>query len=360
MGTRVRAPCFDLGRCGKEPGHKGCDLRSISICVPLRDEASHLPGLFAAFDALDRDPNDLVRFCLVLDGCTDDSLRLARDYAAHAPREVLIDRAPPSPANAGRARHRAMMLGVRALAGGDGLLLTTDADSRPTPRWLATMAHALDRVDVVAGRIVRNVTRPNPVQDRVEAYSDALFALRRRLDPVPWEAATTHHFAGGANIGIRADAYHAVGGFPSIASGEDARLIDDAGRLGLRVSRDASCIVHTSDRREGRAPGGLAAALHDTDRGDAASVRVAHPQDAAWQYRMHATARAAFADERWDVAADALGLSGDHVRGVARDCPNAEAFAMRIVPTPPGGMREVALPVAESVLADLVDRQLAA
>ena len=90
------------------------------------------------------------------------------------------------------------------------------------------------------------------------------------------------------------------------------------------------------------------------------TVRVAHPEDAAWQYRMHAVARAAFERARPEAVASALGLTPDHVRGVARDCLNAEAFAMRVVPEPPGGMRGVGLPVAERALAALAGARRAA
>jgi hypothetical protein len=213
---------------------------------------------------------------------------------------------------------------------------------------------------VVTGRITRAGERPCPLQDRVEAYYDRLFALRRRLDPVPWEAPVTHHHSGGANLGIRLGAYRAVGGFVALASGEDARLVDDAARAGLRVRRDAACVVHTSDRRVGRASGGLSLALRHLDGIDAARVSVAHPADAAWQYRHQAAARAAFAAGQPQGIARALGLAEDHVAGVAADCPNGEAFAMRIVPVPPGGVRTVALPVAEAELAALEVERVAA
>ena len=333
----------------------------ISVCIPLRNEEAELPGLFVALDRLERGSCDRLRICLVLDGCTDASERLARTYQARRPTDVCIEEVAPSVANAGNARRRAMKLGLAALKGHDGLLLTTDADSRPSPQWLTAMATALSEADVVTGRIIRAQSRPNRVQDRIETYYDALFALRRRIDPVPWEAATTHHYAGGANIGIRAGSYRALGGFRPLSSGEDARLVDDAARLGLRVRRDAACVVHTSDRREGRAPGGLAAALRLGDaEPDGATMRVAHPQDAMWQYRMHAAARAAHARGNLDPLASALGLTIDHVLGVARDCLNGEAFALRIVPVPPGGMRSVALSVAEAELVALAGERLAA
>jgi cellulose synthase/poly-beta-1,6-N-acetylglucosamine synthase-like glycosyltransferase len=162
-----------------------------------------------------------------------------------------------------------MQLGLCRLTHPDSLLLTTDADSTPHADWLSVMTAGLAKADVVAGKIVRRCERPSHLQDRIEAYYDALFAWRRRIDPVSWEATATHHCTGGANLGIRADAYRTMGGFLPLASGEDARLLDDASRAGLRVRRDAASVVYTSDRRTGRAVAGLALALRQMDTADA-------------------------------------------------------------------------------------------
>lgn len=332
----------------------------IVICIPARDEARELPRLFAALEALAPATIVPVQVCLMLDGCTDASAALATAYRARSRHPVHIQEdADPTP-SAGRARGRAMAMGLAVAAGRGALLLTTDADSRPAPDWLVAMAAGLAKADVVAGRIVRSGEQPNLLQDRLERYYDALLALRRRLDPVPWEADVTHHHVGGANLGIGADAYRALGGFLPLTHGEDARLVDDAARAGLRVRRDAACVVRTSDRRQGRAPHGLAQALRHLDGAAATAIRVTHPADAAWQYRMQALARDAFGADRLDRVAAAVGLTHDHVRGVARDCPNAEAFAMRIVPAAPGGMRQVGLPAAEAALALLAARRRAA
>lgn len=312
---------------------------------------AELPNLFAAIERLAHDAGDEVHVCLLLDGCVDGSAALAASFAADTRLAVRIEDAPRGAANAGLARRRAMALGLEA-TGGEGLLLTTDADTVPAPDWLLRMKTGLAEAEIVAGRIVRAGAR-HALQDRIEGYYDALFALRRRIDPVPWEAPVTHHCVGGANLGVRADAYDALGGFAPLPSGEDARFVDDGARAGLRVRRDAACLVATSARRDGRAGGGLAASLRHLDGAEAAGVPVAHPADAAWQYRMHALARAAHAGDRLDRIAGAIGLTADHALGVARDCANAEAFAMRLVPEPPGGMRTVPLPVAERELARL-------
>ncbi len=324
----------------------------IAVCVPVRNEAACLPALL---DALDRQqaPGGAFTACFFFDGCADGSADLVR-ARAEAPRfAVRLAEGGGGAPNAGRARAAALAMGLAALGGTDGILLTTDADGMPADDWIARSRAALDVADVVAGRIARQPYPPSPVQDRLEAYYDRLHAFRRQLDPVPWEAPATHHYTGGANLGFRASAYRALGGFLPLPAGEDARIVDDAGRLGLRVRRDAASVVHTSPRRQGRAAGGLADMLRQLDIGDA-PPRVGHPADAAWQYRAQARARLAYADGRPGGVAGLLGLTPDHCIGVARDCGNAEAFAMRIVPAPPGGGRQLGLDAAEAVLAELL------
>ena len=132
-------------------------------------------------------------------------------------------------------------------------------------------------------------------------------------------------------------------------------LLDEASRAGFRVRREPDMIVRTSSRRQGRALGGFAAALAELDR--AGLPHVAHPAAVAWQYRAQACARAAFCDMN-DVSArdrlgTLLGLSGDHILGVARDCRNAEAFAMRVVPAAREGTRLISLTEAEEALGRL-------
>lgn len=328
-------------------------LASIAICIPARNEASSLPALFAAFDRLHRQSVNL-QICLLLDSCHDASVRVADSYAARG-LPVITDHIVQAEPNAGRARHAAMLLGVAALDG-PGLLLSTDADSVPDADWLQAMIAGCQAADIVAGRVVRTITRPHPVQDRIEAYYETLHALRRAIDPVAWEATETHHHASSANLGMSVDTYRRLGGFLPMSNGEDGRLLDDAARAGLRVRRDAASVVYTSDRRVGRVPHGFAGSLRTLDRGDE-SVEVAHPHDAIWQYRRHADARVAFATGDFSTLAVAIGLTDDHVRGVARDCANAEAFAMCVVPTPPSGMRRIPLALAEAEVSTLCASQ---
>lgn len=338
---------------------KGCEPIQVAICIPARNEAEELPGLFAALDGLTiPDATDVV-ICLALDGCTDTSFDLAEAYRMRSRYCVMLDEMPATSSNAGRARHASVVLGLGCLTSSDGILLTTDADSAPACDWVARMVQALEHADVVAGRIIQR-GQAAALQARVEAYYDMLFSMRRMLDPVPWEAPLPHHQTGGANLGMRSSSYTIAGGFRPLVHGEDATFIDDASRAGLRVRRDAACVVSTSNRRLGRVAGGMASTLRMLDRSAASDIEVSHPADMAWQYDMQAKARLAYETDRLDMIAAALGLTTDHALGVARDCPNGEAFAMRIVPEPPGGMRTIPLLQAEAQLDLLMAARQAA
>ncbi|MCP3735756.1 glycosyl transferase family 2 [Sphingomonas sp. RP10(2022)] len=327
----------------------------VIVCIPARDEAAALPALFAALSALAAD-EPAMAVCLYLDGDDGGSAEWLRRNAALHPfaLDVAVGDAAGEP-NAGAARRAAMAMGLDRLGTRDGLLFTTDADSQPRRGWIAAGRAALASADVAAGRIVRRAATADPEQARIERYYDRLHAYRRLVDPVPWEARDTHHFSGGANIAIRAAAYRAIGGFRPLPFAEDATLLDDAARAGLRVRRDGAMLVETSSRRHGRAVQGLASALRALDDGQA--PRMSHPDGAAWQWAAQAAARHAFATIDDSAVrlrlAERLGLTGDHILGVARDCANAEAFAMRIVPAASLPTDGVSLAEAEEALARL-------
>lgn len=328
----------------------------VAICVPVKNERTLLPHLLDALAVQVVPPGFEVAACFYFDGCTDDSVRVVRDHALPWPVRIAEGGGNRS-ANAGRARRRAMAIGVDLAA---SALLSTDADSVPASDWLAATCHALAEADIVAGRIVRQGAASLPAQCLIEDYYDRLYALRRRIDPVAWEAPATHHYTSGASLGFRADAYAATGGFEACAAGEDARIVDVARRLGLRVRHDAAVRVETSSRRVGRAVDGLADHLRAIDVAGSAIARTLHPELAAWKYHAHALARAEFATATDPAAAArlaaALDIGADAVRDLARCAANAEAFATCIVPDPPGDQEFVAIDVARQALA-AIERQ---
>lgn len=323
-----------------------------------------LPALMDALSALVYEGSPPT-VCIYLDSCDDGSRATLRGIERNYPLSLFVcESHAASKPNAGSARRAALAMAIDLLAGRDGLLFTTDADSVPRSNWLQAGREALSQADIVAGRIIRAEGGHDAMQSRVERYYDGLYRYRRFLDPVSWESDDCHHFGGGANLAVRASAYRAIGGFKVLPVGEDATLLDDAARAGFRVRRDSAMSVVTSSRRDGRTEGGLAGCLRRFDAGS--QPLVGDPRAGAWQWRHQALARSAFnaidVDAVRSYLADRIGLTADHVLGVARDCPNAEAFAMCVVPISPVFADDLPLTDAERILDALiaVERGMAA
>ena len=77
----------------------------------------------------------------------------------------------------------------------------------------------------------------------------------------------------GANLGIRASAYRAAGGFQPLPTAEDHALIAAATAAGCRVLRAADVTVETSARRQARAPRGFSHVLRALSRPPPAGAR---------------------------------------------------------------------------------------
>jgi hypothetical protein len=73
-----------------------------------------------------------------------------------------------------------------------------------------------------------------------------------------WRARRTVGEVHGANLGIRADRYLAVGGFAPLAEHEDVDLVARCVAAGVAPLATDSCDVTTSGRQVGRTPGGYA------------------------------------------------------------------------------------------------------
>jgi hypothetical protein len=97
--------------------------------------------------------------------------------------------------------------------------------------------------------------------------ADGLSAIRRRLWRDRHHLGDGHPHVHGANFGIRADAYRALGGWAPLASGEDVALARRArAAADLTTVSTGAIPVLTSSRLSGRAPHGFAAYLQDLVR----------------------------------------------------------------------------------------------
>ena len=235
-------------------------LASI-VVIPARDEEDQIAGCLAALGA-QTVPRDAFEVIVVLDGCSDQTGRVAERAATELSIRLSLLEGPG--AGAGAARRRGMDAAAeRLIARGhdDGLVACTDADTRPAPDWLARqLAHVRDGARAIAGMIELAPAEARRLAPEVLRRRDRDAARRldriRRTDP----GARHHHFAG-ASIGVTAGVYRAVGGLEPLVALEDAAFAERLERAGIPILRTDDVRVRTSARASGRAARGLSVDL---------------------------------------------------------------------------------------------------
>ena len=243
--------------------------RHVAIAVPARNEAARLPRLLTALGVAATLSPVPVTVLLLINNSDDGSARLARDVLHPALRIRTVEtRFARSEACAGHARRVAMGLAARP----GGLLMTTDADAVPGPRFIAAALRAVaGGADLVCGRISTRVPRvlATPSGARITAAEAAYAALvhetRHRIDQMagrlPPGDRRPHYVESGAALAIRADAFRAIGGLPPRRHGEDRALVHHAAHSGLAVRYCDMMHARVSGRLRGRAEGGMAECL---------------------------------------------------------------------------------------------------
>lgn len=238
------------------------------VCVPARDEVHRIGRLLAALAA--QDHLGAIPVVIALNNTTD-----ASRYVIEAVGRRHVDRLdihldehvfPEDLAHAGSARRRAMDLGFRRL-GGTGVLLTTDADARPPPNWVAANLKAIAAgADIVGGALALDEDEPaaSAIIDRwalLARYWAIVRTIEDEIDPKPWDPQPRHGDHTGASLAVTAKAYRAVGGVPVVPLGEDVALVNAVVAMGGRLAHPIDVQVKVSPRLVGRAAGGMAEAM---------------------------------------------------------------------------------------------------
>lgn len=259
----------------RTPSSPDPHIEAVAVVVPARDEQEHIgPCLRSVRQALDRLPARITTaVTIVLDRCSDHTPDRVADLLhgwpqAHAIRVAAVggSRAGsaqgPGPAHivAGAGVGAVRDLGVRhALARladhhpGRTWLLSTDADTTVAPDWaLAHLQQAAAGACGVAGLAdLADHPRMSPHAQR-----------RYRTIITDGLDGDQHRHVYAANLGVRADAYTAVGGFPDNDAGEEHGLWRRLRDRGYPLTAPTTIRVRTSARIHGRATGGLADLLH--------------------------------------------------------------------------------------------------
>lgn len=270
----------------------GPDLRrippyAVAVAVPACNEAASIKACLQALDvAAANAVGSTVVVVVLVNNSKDATLEIARSYRPFAIRLSVVDVAlPPRRAHAGGARRAALERAAAQLPV-DGIMMTTDADSRVDPHWIAAnLCEIAAGADAVAGVVAfddaaRATLPPLPLR-ALEWQLAALQArLTSQLDPRPHDPWPNHIWAWGASLALTVSAYRRVGGLPPVPLAEDRALAEAIERADLRLRRSHAPVVFTSPRLAGRAPGGFADLLHNY------SVAAATPCDAALEPTM--------------------------------------------------------------------------
>ncbi|MEZ0604191.1 glycosyltransferase family 2 protein [Paraburkholderia sp. IW21] len=224
----------------------------LAVVIPAHNEAHFIGPCIRSVILASRHPEldgEEVRIFVVMDSCTDETGLIAAALGA----QVLS----VEMRNVGVARATGAQT---ALAQGARWLAFSDADTTVAADWLVQQLQC--GADAVCGVIsIENWTGHGAAvrQDFISTYRDR----------------EGHRHVHGANLGVSAEAYQAVGGFRPLPSNEDVALVEALIAANASVAWSAAARVVTSARLDSRAPQGFGAALR------AVSLRLAAPDGTA-------------------------------------------------------------------------------
>jgi mycofactocin system glycosyltransferase len=212
---------LDGGLLHPRPAGTRYTARDVTVVVPARDAAAHLPDLLASLAGC--------TVVVVDDGSVDDTARIATGLGA----TVVGNPVARGPA---AARNRG------AGAATTPLVAFVDADCRPGPGWLDTLVRHFDdpAVGAVAPRIVA-MAHDGSLLGRYEA---ARSVLDRGPDETRVGPDAALRLVPTAALVVRASALDAVGGLADdLRFGEDQDLVYRLAAAGWRLRYDPGAEV---------------------------------------------------------------------------------------------------------------------
>ena len=233
---------------------------AVGVIVPAQNEQATIErcvtSIIAAHEACGR----LAELWIVVaaDSCDDETVvRARRAVGTHGQVVECLVRSPGSARRLGAA---AAMAHFEHVDTQRIWLANTDADTHVPGNWLRRHLDLAEEGAVGVAGIVE-------LDDAQELRADVIRLYRETYE---LRADGTHDHVHGANLGVRGDAYLAVGGWSTLALAEDHCLWRRLLLGGWRLRSCVNSVVVTSARLHGRAIGGFADTLRqrlETDHG---------------------------------------------------------------------------------------------
>lgn len=231
--------------------------RHVIVAVPALNEAMTIETCLASIEAAALQVRVPVTVSLAADSCTDDTADRARAAPLQKTRLVVIE---GTWGRAGAARAAAVAHALGRFPRPDPIwIANTDADCLVPTSWLVRQLALRESVAAAAGTVALDPTTPPRLL--------SAFRHTYRTD------GDRHQHVHGANLGVSADAYLAVGGWcPTTVVGEDHGLWNAIRGGGFVVAQTTALTVTTSARTVGRVEGGFATDLSLLDHPCAADA----------------------------------------------------------------------------------------
>lgn len=190
---------------------------AISIVIPARNEAAHLPALLAGLEA-QLPPPPASEVIVVDNGSTDDTALLAEAGGARVLREPAGTVAALRNRGATEARGR--------------VLAFLDADMRVTPAWGARLPEVVARLEAEPNLITGSRAGIDPPGSWIE---------RSWFEPL---ARAESRYMNSGHLIMSAELFRTLGGFSTgLETGEDADLGARAVAAGARIEGDPHLAV---------------------------------------------------------------------------------------------------------------------
>lgn len=224
----------------------------VVVAIPARDEAASIRQCIRSVDQAAAELPVPVLVVVAADACTDDTFDRARNTITEFCEVMVI---AGTWGRAGAARAAAVRRALEQLPADTSpvWIANTDADCVVPTMWLRTQLDLAADLDAVAGIVELDPVSTSPAM--FHAFTETYL-----LD------GDDHGHVHGANIGMCATAYLAVGGWClQTVVGEDHVIWNAMRDRGLRLRQTTRLRVETSARVRSRVVGGFATNLDKLD-----------------------------------------------------------------------------------------------
>lgn len=248
-----------------------------TIIVPVKDEANHLHQMLDAL-RLQVDPagkevtKASYEVLLLANNCTDNSYALAkayqckhRDFNLHVA-EIYLEK---KEAHIGTVRRLLMDEAYQRyeqLKDTDGIIISTDGDSRVDRHWLHYIFEEFAQgCDVVGGRIISDQSNSPSRKFHLKdvGYRYLVSHLESHIDPCAFDPWPRHFQCFGPSTAVKCSIYEKAGRLPVLPFLEDENFRKALIRIDARIRRSPQVKVYTSSRESGQVDFGFSIQLQE-------------------------------------------------------------------------------------------------